>query len=220
MIRQIVLTSFFIVLFCSCSINPRIAPGYVEAAKTLKDVIIKKENKLITPELIKSIPFASSTLSIGKGAPGLIILESVNGDQETWVSADGVYLVLEEGRIVKTRGLFNNLVSFKSVKSDFSQLINLENSETLIYYYSYDKPELIDMRVKAERKFVRTENISLLGREEQLNLIEERITNDYIGWDEVNRFWVDDDMFIWKSEQFISPKLPRFSVEVTKKPAK
>ena len=49
------------------------------------------------------------------------------------------------------------------------------------------------------------------------SLIEERITNSFIGWSEVNKFWVDDNNFVWKSEQFISPKLPRFSIEVTKK---
>ena len=76
------------------------------------------------------------------------------------------------------------------------------------------------MRVYGKRRFVRKEKVQLLGREEQLNLIEESFSNDYIGWQETNKFWVDDEMFVWKSLQFISPKLPGFYVEVTKKPAK
>ena len=40
----------------------------------------------------------------------------------------------------------------------------------------------------------------------------------FLGWEVENSYWVDDKGFVWKSEQFISPKLPSFSVEITKKP--
>lgn len=157
------------------------------------------------------------TLRIGRGAPGLVILESYQDEKETWVSADGIYLVIDHGRVIKTGGLLNNLVDFKAVDNDFENLIKHKDSEKLFYYYSYDKPELINMRVEANRKFIRKERIDLINSSKQLNLIEEKITNNFIGWSEVNRYWVDDDNFVWKSEQFISPKLPGFYIEVTKK---
>ena len=196
-----------------------VAPAYVDAYKTIKGVIVGYENELITSDLIKNIPFASSTLKIGKSASGLIILESKEEELETWVSSDGVYLVFKEGRIVKTSGFFNNLINFKSVETNFASLIDTNESESLVYYYSYDDPKLIDMRVLASRRFVAKEKVQLIDRKEELNLIEEQIVNDYIGWKITNKFWIDDDMFVWKSEQYISPKLPKFSIEVTKKPA-
>jgi hypothetical protein len=196
-----------------------VASGYVEAFKTIKGLIVGYENELITPDLIKNIPYASSILKIGKGASGLIILESKEEEQETWVSSDGVYLVFKEGRIVKTSGFFNNLINFKSVETNFASLMDTNESESLVYYYSYDDPELIDMRVQASRRFVAKEKVQLIDREEELNLIEEQIVNHYIGWEVTNKFWIDDDMFVWKSEQYISPKLPKFYTEVTKKPA-
>ena len=73
------------------------------------------------------------------------------------------------------------------------------------------------MRVEANRKFIRKETIDLVDSSKQLNLIEEKITNKFIGWTKTNRYWVDDNNFVWRSEQFISPKLPRFYIEVTKK---
>lgn len=196
-----------------------VAPAYVDAYKTIKGVIVGYENELITSDLIKNIPFASSTLKIGKSASGLIILESKEEELETWVSSDGVYLVFKEGRIVKTSGFFNNLINFKSVETNFASLMDTNESESLVYYYSYDDPKLIDMRVLASRRFVAKEKVQLIDRKEELNLIEEQIVNDYIGWKVTNKFWIDDDMFVWKSEQYISPKLPKFSIEVTKKPA-
>ena len=196
-----------------------VAPAYVDAYKTIKGVIVGYENELITSDLIKNIPFASSTLKIGKSASGLIILESKEEELETWVSSDGVYLVFKEGRIVKTIGFFNNLINFKSVETNFASLMDTNESESLVYYYSYDDPKLIDMRVLVSRRFVAKEKVQLIDRKEELNLIEEQIVNDYIGWKVTNKFWIDDDMFVWKSEQYISPKLPKFSIEVTKKPA-
>ncbi len=221
MIKKIPLIGIYIILFQSCSIDTsRIAPGYVEAFQTIKDSLIGADNELVTAEIIERIPYASSKLAIGKGAPGLIILESINDNKETWVSADGLFLVIEDGRVIKSAGLFNNLVSLKFADNDFKDLIVSRTSEKLIFYYSYDNPELIDMRVEVERRFITEEKVRLLSGEKQLSLIEEKITNDYIGWKELNKFWVDNEGFVWKSEQFISPKLPRFNIEVTKKPAK
>jgi hypothetical protein len=209
----------FSLFVASCASIGSVAPGYVEAFKTIKGVIVGYENELLTPDLIKNIPYASSILKIGKGAPALIILESKEEEQETWVSSDGIYLVFKEGRIVKTSGFFNNLINFKSVETNFASLMDTNESESLVYYYSYDDPELIDMRVQASRRFVAKEKVQLIDREEELNLIEEQIVNHYIGWEVTNKFWIDDDMFVWKSEQYISPKLPKFYTEVTKKPA-
>ena len=53
------------------------------------------------------------------------------------------------------------------------------------------------------------QEVEILGRYKSLVLIEEKISNDYINWKKVNRYWVDPEtFFVWKSIQFISPKLP------------
>jgi len=212
----------FFLLLSSCSVldTSRIAPGYLDAIKKVKGYIVGYQNDSITPELIKSIPYASSTLKIGKGAPGLIILESLNEQEETWVSSDEIYLVFKDGRLVKTRGFFNNLISFQSSHVSFEKLIASGDPEPFVYYYSYDEPSLINMKVSGIRRIIRKEKVQLLGRQVELNLIEENFSNNYLGWKVKNKFWVDDEMFVWKSVQSISPKLPEFYIEVTKKPAK
>ena len=185
MVLRFYLLIIFNLILQSCSldsIDRRIAPGYVEAFRTIKNSFIDLDNELITPELIENIPYASLTLKIGRGAPGLLILESVDGNKQTWVSADGVYLVLEKGRIIKTAGLFNNLVNFKTAKNDFADLMDSKSFETLINYYSYDVPELNDLRVVAKRQFIQMEQVKLLSFEKSLHLIDENISNDFIGW--------------------------------------
>ena len=46
----------------------------------------------------------------------------------------------------------------------------------------------------------------------------ETITNNDT-WKVINRYWIDSEGYIWKSEQNISPKLPIIRIEVTKKPS-
>lgn len=210
----------FLVFLSSCSAidSSRIAPGYSEAFKAMKNAIVGYEDTLITNELVRKIPYASSSMKIGKGPKGLIILESINSEQFTWVSADGVFLVTRNGRITRTAGLNNNLIDFNG-PSKKKYLSSEVDGTAFTYYFSYDFPYLRNLEVKAKIRNKGKVKVDLLGGEKLLTLIEEEIKNDYIGWSEVNKFWVDDDGYVWKSEQHISPKVPKIVLEVTKKPS-
>jgi len=214
--------SFFSILLllygCSIIDTKNIAPGYVKAFKTINSLLFGSNNNLITSELIDKIPYASSILKIGKGAPGLIILESLDGEKQTWVSADSVFIIMVDGRIIKTSGLINNLTRYASPFRKNVPLSFYVNNDP-ISYYSYDLPLLIDLKVKSRIKMVGKEKVTLINQEKTLMLIEEYIENEYLGWKVTNKFWVDDNNFVWKSVQHISPKLPPFYIEVTKKPA-
>ena len=195
----------------------RIAPGYGQAYTAIKNALVGYESNLLSQELIDNIPYASSVLTIGKGPEGLIILESISGINTTWVSADGVYLSIQNGKIVKTAGLPNNLTDFiHPFKSNFLENVT---QDIYFYYYSYDKPFLSDLRIEATLEKRGKEVVKVFKKDMELILVEERIENQYIGWKETNKYWVDDTNFVWKSEQFISPRLPKFIIEVTKKPS-
>ena len=58
---------FFLTTACSFVDTNKIAPGYTQAFTAIKNAIKGYENTEITPELIKSIPYASSLVRVGKG---------------------------------------------------------------------------------------------------------------------------------------------------------
>ncbi len=202
---------------CSTFDSSRIAPGYIEAFQTIRSIYFEDNRLQISPETIKNIPYASALLKIGKGSQGLIILESLENDEETWVSADGLFIVIKKGRIVQTSGIEHNLTNFRSNVN-----IDLDNTSTQPYYqyYSYDKPFLNDLRIKATLMDKGFQEVVLFDQIRKLTLIEELIKSDYHGWSFVNQYWLDDRGIIVKSRQKISPKLPFFEIEITKKPAK
>ena len=215
---------FFLLIYCSlnsCSSLPnsnRIAPGYVEAFQSIQKAIFGYESKTISSNLINSIPYASLILKIGKGPEGLLILESKRDNNEIWVSADEVYLTINNGRIVSTQGLINNLTNL-TLPYKTSDLNSMEENMVYKYYYSYNPPTLNNLEVEAVIKQRGQVEVVILDENKDLFLIEEFINNDYLGWAVKNSFWIDEEGFVWKSEQNISPKLPTIYFEVTKKPS-
>ena len=202
----------------SINLSNNIAPGYVEAFETLNTAILGYEKNPFPKELIYQLPYASMLVKIGKGPEGLMILESKKEKQELWVSADEVLLGITEGRIISTEGLINNLTDL-TLSREVKKISEVEEGFTYKNYYSFKNPDLFFLEVEAVYKILGSETVSLFDREVDLNLIEERLENKFLGWKVTNRYWLDEEGFIWKSEQHISPKLPAIKIEVTKKPS-
>ena len=134
--------TMFLTYGCSLIPTNNIAPGYPESYQAIKNAIFGFPDNKISPSLVNNIPYASMLLKIGKGPSGLLILESKSMDgRYTWLSADGVYIVTKEGRIVSTAGLPNNLINQIMPIEDFEELLEGNKNESK-YYYSFDKPLL------------------------------------------------------------------------------
>ena len=200
---------------CSSIDSNNIAPGYIEAFGVIKKAVFGEEND-IDPNLISSIPYASMLVKIGKGPKALMILESIYDDRHTWVSADGVYLVISNGRIIQTQGLPNNLTSIMQPDIDWTD----SNFQNLKFnsYYSFEKPLLNNLKVMSSFSVgdFQDKNLSLVNL--RLKKIEESLYSKEVNWSELNEYWTDEKGYVWISRQSISPKLPPIYYEVTKKP--
>ena len=205
---------------CSSFNTGNIAPGYVDTFKAINNALFGYKQDSIDPDLIKNIPYASMLLKIGKGPQGLMILEKITNGELTWVSADGVYVVTRNGKIIRTKGLVNDLT-----KIEFDNSNTITKAQTVAQdkiskmYYSFDKPLLSNLEVEVSYQFKSEEEVLILDRKMNLRRIEEIIVNEYLGWKAINIYWVDKNNTIWQSEQTISPKLPRIFIQLTKKPS-
>lgn len=219
--KTLVNLSIVILIYgCSAIDSGKIATGYVDSYKAIRDYVLGSPDLNISREFIEDIPYASMLTRIGNGPQGLLILESRRNEDYIWVSADGVYLVIRRGKIIQTKGMFNNLMRVETTKENvFEKVVKTNKSLERIIYYSYDSPKLVNLKLKAEYRYAGKESISILGSNKTLNRIEETLTNSYLGWNVRNIYWVDEKQVVWKSEQFISPKLPKLTTLLTKKPS-
>ncbi len=206
---------------CASLSDKRIASSFTYAYDAVKNAVFGYPDLGITRETVDNIPYASALLKIGKGTQGLVILETVENNNYAWVSKDNVYIVTKDGRIVRSLNLLNNLTKITSINQSFEDLIIKPNPVTEYYsYYSFQDPLLLNLKVKVSTKNKGLQEVEILGKRMKLILIEESISSEIIGWKAKNKYWVDpDSYFVWKSVQNISPKLPEFIFEVTKRPS-
>lgn len=196
----------------------KIAPGYKETYTAMKNALIGFPESNISAEVIKNIPYASMLIQVGKGPTGLVILESRLGETYTWLSADEIYLVVFKGKIIESRGFQNNLISTLQSPIPFKEIIDGEING-LTGYYSYDNPPLRNLSLTFKYKVIGKETIEILDGSKDLLKIEEHGYSDILGWKFINKYWVDEDLLVWKSTQNLSPKLPEIKYTLTKKPS-
>jgi hypothetical protein len=218
-VKSFTITLFF--LFSCSAIN--IPSYYITPFVYAYESIIDKPDTQFSKNLIDSIPYASMKVKIGKGNSGLVILEKIDKDETSWVSADEVNFLIKNGKIIRTSGLTNNLSGYQGFTPKFSELLKREiKLQPLEFtsYYSFSQPDLLDLKVSIILKYEGEREIEILGNKKKVLLVEEIIRGKKIGWKARNRYWVDpNDGFIWKSTQSVSPKIPEIRYEVTKKPA-
>ena len=103
-----------LVFLNSCSSLPdNVASNFQIAYNSIQAAIFGFEDYPITKELVNQIPYASMRVKIGKGPAGLLILESKNKKFKKWTSADGVSLIENNGQIIRTEGLINNVTNIR-----------------------------------------------------------------------------------------------------------
>lgn len=218
----------FLLILQGCSVIPdrikesgSVGSNFTQTFNALKALVYGYEDFPITQDLVNKIPYASLRMKIGKGPAGLLILESVNGNEYTWVSADNIYINTKEGRIIRAEGLINNLTDFYSSEPSFKEVINSPDSFFEQYrYVSFDNPEAFNIKIKTSYKVLGLEEVIILDTKRELTLIEESIENEYLRWRFINQYWVDTETgFVWQSNQVIAPNLPSIFIQITKKPS-
>mgnify|MGYP003309737228 CR=1 FL=1 len=212
------LPMFIAINLVSCSASQYISSSYSSAFSLLVNQF-SDDQQFISRDLIESIPFASASIKFSDGGESLIILESTRKDKNLWISSDRIKFTESAGRVLSTIGLPNDLYTIDRPNIDFGKLIQKGKFE-YISYYSFRNPELNNLKVEVKAKVIGEETVSIYGIDKNLVLIEESIYGSSINWKAINKFWVDrESLFVWKSIQALTPKLPYLEISITKKPA-
>ena len=219
--KRIIISSLLSFLLVSCASWPsNVAGNFNQTFKAFSALIYGYEDFPISQALIDQIPYASLRMKIGKGPAGLLILESVDKKEYTWVSADDIYITTRNGRIIRAQGLPNNLLDFFSTEPSFEEILNNNGLENHFRYITLDNPEVFDMRIEVSYRRLDPETVFILDEKKELVVIEEVIENNYIRWKHTNKYWVDQNTgFVWQSIQEIAPNIPPIFIQITKKPS-
>jgi hypothetical protein len=207
--------SIFILIFIlnSCSSNS----VYRELFEGVS--LLFSSPKDLTDEQIESVPYASMQARIGKTPNTLIVLEQVNNDIFKWTSSNLIKIYTKKGFIVRFSGLGNELenIDLDPKHPVNSGIFEINNSNELTSFYTFDNPKLFRLPVKTKFSFLREEEITILGEVFRTKVFAEESSDNLINWRFRNLYWVDDYNYIIKSKQHFTPRNPAINLKVTKK---
>ncbi len=176
------------------------------------------EDVPVTRAQVSELPYASIGAKIGKGPKSFLVLGKIDRQQLHWFSADRVVLVTEHGRLSKVAGLERNLSRTLWTNPDPLTLpVDTNPLPKSIRLVDIMPGDFFQIPIEATYTIKGSETITILGLEYKTRLIEETCSAPLLDWQFTNRFWQDVDTgFIWRSEQFLTPDLPQFMIEVYK----
>jgi hypothetical protein len=146
----------------------------------------------------------------GPDGTAVLILGNIDGKREAWYGSHQVVVFLENGHIVQTTGLSQNLDGLRMPAGNpFERGLQTLTAPTSYHLvedwspgYRYDVP------VQARLTPVGLEQVTILGVSHRLLRVDEQLGTPSMHHEVTNHYWVDpSDGFIWKSRQQVAPGL-------------
>jgi hypothetical protein len=210
-------TTFFlflipVFLLSGCTKNFKSALGSVQAAIELS------RGTEITTEYIKSLPYASSLVTVNDAQPILLILAYVdkspinNTYQLTWLSADKGTIVTENGRIIHTTGFDAN--NLESLSSDGGSLPLPNEAESWLATYDWSPGYRFNFTADVNSRSLGITTISTDLWTQEAEHIQEHVSFGSLNSQFKNDFWVAPETkntkaFVVKSIQYLGPKMDK-----------
>jgi hypothetical protein len=163
-----------------------------------------------TAQEVSAKPFYQMRATTAKG-DAVLILGNVDGRRQFWYGNDGGVVVLQDGHVVQTIGLAQNLDGSRVADAHDPFRIGLQNLRSPQTYARQDdwSPGYrYGVHVDATLTPSGSTDIDILGTSHHVLLVTEKTTAKATGYNASSRYWVDPaDGFIWMSEQQVMPGL-------------
>lgn len=188
-----------------------------EVRATVEYAFKDAEDAEMSPEKIKQFPYTSLYARWDGDARALIVLGFVNKPNDWhFITAENETLVLRNGRVIRTQGLKDNLLGTSNLEDDpLNCIVTHPNRCSALWQRDYDyniNGKTLSRSVKSEFTVHSRETIEMPFGEVSAILVEE--TGAFLLTDETftNKFWVEDDGHVVKSEQRVFPATPKLTL--------
>lgn len=210
--RNLALVGVFSVLLSGCG-------GTKLAYTTLKDSLTQSPDSSISDDQLQQIPYSVSYIRLGNSPQAMVVLESAQGSDRVWVSAQKEYVVTRYGRVVRTTGLEQNIADLHfNGQAPFAKglaslkAIDYKTSGTidLMPGYHYGLP------FTATYKVVGQELVDINGDKKSLTRVDEAYSIPSVNYHVTNYYWLNQQGLVMKSMQQPIPGFSSFNLTLLK----
>lgn len=152
----------------------------------------------------EQLPYASISVQIGNGAENLLVLGKAEGEQLHWISADRCAIVTQNGRIVQTVGLTENLTHTAFIKSDFLATKELHREHTR--FIDIAPQHIYDIKIQSTVENAGHEQLTIGNKKLDTTKYVEKCQCATLDWNFTNTYWRDEKGQIVRSIQHTTPR--------------
>lgn len=212
--RKISILIFSLLFSISCS-NSGI---YRELGQSILDAFNYDED--IPSSEVMKIPYASMQLRVGATPYTLIILEEEKDNVLKWTSSNLIKIYTFNGKIIRFTGFQNELTELELDPQHplLHKNYKVFKKETYTSFYTFRNPNLFRLPVKTKFKILGEETLSILDKDIETFILEEKSEKNLINWKFTNLYWISiKDNEVVKSRQIFTPKNPEVNFTILKK---
>lgn len=167
--------------------------------------IVGTDGVQLTDDDIQNMRYASQYMSINGGPQLFVVLAYDENGQQKWVTQDRATLVTQNGRVVKTVGLGDNLTQVSNLTDDPLAKVN-QIIDGAAWARQMAWTEHQQVRMATARSTFRwdgSDTLKVGSSVTPVRVLDEEVTASGNTWH--NRFWVDSDGHIRQSKQYLGP---------------
>lgn len=157
----------------------------------------------LTDDELQNMPYASQYIQLNDGPQLFVVLAFDENGQQKWVTQDQAMLVTQNGRLIKTTGLQDNLLQTGNLDADPlkspGQIRDGASWTRLMGWTEHQQVRYATAR--SQFSWEGRDSLKTGSDITSVRVLKETVTTDQARWH--NRFWIDEDGQIRRSEQFL-----------------
>ncbi|MEL4013300.1 YjbF family lipoprotein [Dryocola clanedunensis] len=167
--------------------------------------IVGTDGVQLTDDDIQNMRYASQYMSINGGPQLFVVLAYDENGQQKWVTQDRATLVTQNGRVVKTVGLGDNLTQVSNLTDDPLAKVNqIIDGATWTRQMAWTEHQQVRMATaRSTFRWDGSDTLKVGSSVTPVRVLDEEVTASGKSWH--NRFWVDSDGHIRQSKQYLGP---------------
>lgn len=204
---------------CAISLLAGCAQHVTSLGETARLALLGQPDVQLPTQKIEQLPYASAYLKVGKAPQAFVVLAASEQGQQKWVTADKNMIVTDHGRIVKTIGFGEDIVSVDNLKSDplALGLLNSAASEQWHTKVVWAQVFRAGYALVSHFEYKGIEQVTILETSRSLARFDEKVSVSALNQSYTNSYWVDPkSKMVIKSQQYMGPGLAQVQFTILK----
>lgn len=169
--------------------------------KSLWNNVTGRDGVNLTDDEIHNMPYASQYMTLNHGPQLFVVLAFSEDGQQKWVTQDQAVLITQHGRLIKTTDLGDNLLQVGNLDADPlkapGQIRDGAGWTRVMGWTEHQQVRYATAR--SQFHWQGSDSLKTGSDITAVRVLEETVTTDRASW--TNRYWIDSDGQIRRSEQ-------------------